>query len=83
MLAAASICDSQGIKNKFFMGIGLQSVPFPPSLSLFPFLSSSPSLSASHCPSFPPFFVRGMLVMTEQNEWEAGREAMFKIPFQP
>lgn len=22
MLAAATICDSQGIKNKFFMGIG-------------------------------------------------------------
>lgn len=28
MLAAATICDSQGIKNKFFMGIGY-------SLSLF------------------------------------------------
>lgn len=64
MLAAATICDSQGIKNKFFMGIGYR-LPFSHT-ALLP------------CPSFPPCslpaFVRQAVMLMVAGQVAVGDE---------
>lgn len=65
MLAAATICDSQGIKNKFFMGIGYR-LSF--SLTqLFYLALVSPLFNPS-----PPTFVRQAAIVTVAGQVAVG-----------
>lgn len=65
MLAAATICDSQGIKNIFFfMGIGYR----------LPFSHTALLLCPSFSPLLPPVFVRQEVILVVAGQAAVGNK---------